>query len=102
MKKYIRILFIVVLVTITITCWSYPIYELYNYCYVRIKYPLTTNQVWKFTYNEDDPFTKTYSKSYKIIDVKDDYVLIVNTQSYDTLSYLKNSVYFNAECVNCK
>ena len=55
------------------------------------KMELSKGDIYYYEFNEDNPFEEKYTKYYKVIDIKDDYVQYVDTVRNDTISCSKGS-----------
>lgn len=55
------------------------------------KMELSKGDIYYYEFNEDNPFEEKYTKYYKVIDIKEDYVQYVDTVRNDTISCSKSS-----------
>jgi hypothetical protein len=53
---------------------------------VKERNDLKIDDLYKYSYNEDNPFEKPYIRYYKVIDIKDNYVLYIDTVDGDTMN----------------
>lgn len=62
-----------------------------------------TGQIWRRTFNKDNPFQKNESHYCKVLDVQNDYVLYVDYFHRDTFNLMKPFFVYNAVlCKSCK
>ena len=55
------------------------------------KMELSKGDIYYYEFNEDNPFEEKYTKYYKVIDIKEDYVQYVDTVRNDTISCSRSS-----------
>lgn len=94
--KYIQLLPAAILASIAL----FGTWELWVSPYIK-ESNMDKNQIYQTVIDEGNPFTRPTFKYKRILDVKEGYVLYIDSAYQDTFTLDAQTFLTNVECINC-